>query len=181
MDWVCNNLPAFEWILFILHSRIEELNTPAHLLQDVGLQRRKLQHFGRVLRADSLSTFLLHGQLAQGNEADQEGGRRMTLDRVYSGGSRQSCTGQNKMEMMGVAGSDRRSSRMRIDQTRPRQPAMNSKHNLQESLKCEAQQTYPPRNWNIVFCTGSNPDTCAELPRKIISRRSSWLLTLTGR
>ena len=130
---------------------------------------------------ESLSTFLLHGQLAQGNEADQEGGRRMTLDRVYSGGSRQSCTGQNKMEMMGVAGSDRRSSRMRIDQTRPRQPAMNSKHNLQESLKCEAQQTYPPRNWNIVFCTGSNPDTCAELPRKIISRRSSWLLTLTGR
>jgi len=42
--------------------------------------------------------------VAQGSKAlaDQEGGRKMTLNT----GSRQGCTGQNEMEIVGVAASD---------------------------------------------------------------------------
>ena len=60
-------------------SILEELDTNARLLNDIGLQRRKLWYFGHVVRADNLCASILHGHIeVQGNVEDHEDAGRTT-------------------------------------------------------------------------------------------------------
>ena len=61
----------------INNSIIEELQPTCHFLAEV--KRRKLQHFGHVVRADNLCTHILHGIIA-GNRRRGRPRRRWTDD-----------------------------------------------------------------------------------------------------
>jgi len=84
------------------NSIIEELQPTCRFLAEV--KRRKLQYFGRVVRADNLCTHVLHGTIA-GNRRRGRPRRRWTDDiKQWTGISIADCVqrAQNRTQITGL-------------------------------------------------------------------------------